>query len=242
MFDNVPFNIRYYFHRALFYLTIPIFSILFYYFGYTSERIDLISIGALIISCALCWADKDTLGALIIVLGFWIISRIIYFLPVDGYYLVFIYVMFIGICAYCINQVTAKITLVIIFYSMGAELYWYHINYANKPHIYYVVGLLALNELMRELLLNRVFILYRCFNYISGKIALDWQLRTIALVYYLLVLASTIEYFIRHLAGYSYITFVYDSFSPIASILSGACLTIIYMHYFYNQSKKHISA
>ena len=80
------------------------------------------------------------------------------------------------------------------------------------------------------------------FGYQTGKIALDWQLRSVLLAGYGLILLMLNEYFIRHLAGLQDVTFVYYNFTLAANLLSGITLTTIYMHYFYNQSRKHLPA
>jgi hypothetical protein len=242
VFGNVPFNTQYYFHRTLFYLTTPLFAVLLYYYGDNPEHFDLIYIGALGLSCAFCWADKDTLGALVILLGLWIVSQIIYMLPENMYNLVLVYTLCLILPITFRDNISAKVTLLITLFCIGAEVYWWQINYANKPQIHYFLGLLVLTDLARSLLFKRVFIVYEYFGWISGKTALDWQIRGTLLVGYLLLNLMLFEYFIRHLIGLSQVTFVYYNFTIIANILSGITLVIIYMHYFYNQSKKHLQA
>jgi hypothetical protein len=216
--------------------------VLLYYFGDNPEHFDLIYIGALGLSCVFCWADKDTLGALIILLGLWCLSEAIYLLPEHVYSLILTYALCLILSAIFIDQITAKITLVITLYSIGAEFFWWYTDYTNKPLIHYLIGLLALTGLARELLLKRVILLSEYFAIHSGKVALDWQIRTILSLYYVLMLLVVLEYFIRHLMNFPNLTFIYYKFSLVASILSGLTLILIYSHYFYNQSKKHIQA
>jgi hypothetical protein len=211
-------------------------------FGDNPSHFDLIYIGALSLSCVFCWKDKDTLGALVILLGLWGLSRLLYILPDSLYTLPFVYIFCCVTSLCCLTQTTAKITLIITIYSSGAEVLWWWIDYVDKPQVHYFVGLLAITVLARELLLKRVFILSEYFGFISGKIALDWQIKNVLLVGYLLVLLMVLEYFVRHLGGFKDVTFVYYSFSFIGTIISGITLALIYMHYFYNQSKKHLTA
>lgn len=238
----MPFNTLYYFHRTLFYLTTPLIVVLLYFFGSTPEYFDLIYIGALGLSCVFCWKDKDTLGAILILLGFWCLSETIYFLPRSTISLILIYAASLGISIFCYKNHTAKFTLIIILFTIAVELFWFKTGYENKPLIYYYLGLLASLELVRDLLFKRVLILSKYFGYISGKIALDWQIRTILLAYYILVVLMLFEYFLRHLFGFHNVTFIYYSYSFVAAIISGITLGIIYMHYFYNQSQKHLPA
>ena len=57
-----------------------------------------------------------------------------------------------------------------------------------------------------------------------------------------MIVLMLLEYFIRHLVGLKDITFVYYNYTLVADLLSGITLVIIYMHFFYNQSKKHLPA
>ena len=238
----MPFNIPYYLHRTLFYLTIPIFVVLFYLFGDTPEHFDLIYIGALVLSCIFCWTDKDTLGALVILLGLWCLSRTLYMLAHSDYILVSTYLSCVLLSFFYLKTKTAKVTLLVTLSCIGIELFWFFTEYGRKPTIHYLIALLTLTSISRELLLQRVFLLNKYFGYISGKIALDWQLKNILFIECTILLAMLIEYFIRHLAGFSNITYVYETFTLVANVLSGVTLIVIYMHYFHNQSRKHLPA
>ena len=195
------------------------------------------------LSCIFCWSDKDTLGALLILLGFWCVTHLLYLLPRGTTVTVYmVYTFCTVISIYRFKQTSTKITLVMILFSIGAELFWWNTSYVNKPHIYYYIGLLTLTDIARELLFRRVFLMSQYFGHQSGKIALDWQLRALLLAGYAFVFLTLLEYFIRHLTRLKDITFVYYHFSLAANSLSGIILATIYMHYFYNQSKKHLSA
>jgi hypothetical protein len=156
--------------------------------------------------------------------------------------MVLIYVFCTAISIYRFKQTSTKITLAILLFSIGAEIFWWNISYVNKPHIFYFIGLLTLMDLAMELLFKRVFLMSQYFGHQSGKIALDWQLKGILLAGYVMITLMLLEYFIRHLAGLKDITFVYYNYTLVADLLSGFTLVTIYMHYFYNQSKKHLPA
>jgi hypothetical protein len=195
-----------------------------------------------LLSCIFCWSDKDTLGALLILLGLWCVTHLLYKLPESTICMVLVYAFCIAISIYRIEQVSTKITLAITLFSIGAEIFWWNISYVNKPHIYYFIGLLTLMDLARELLFKRVLLMSQYFGYQTGKIALDWQLKSVILAGYMMIVLMLSEYFIRHLVGLKDITFIYYNYTLVANLLSGVTLTTIYMHYFYNQSKKHLLA
>jgi hypothetical protein len=106
----------------------------------------------------------------------------------------------------------------------------------------YWIGLLAVTVWLRQLLFNRVIIMHQHFGYTSGKMALDHQLGTILLVYYILVLFMIVEFFSRHLTGSYELLFVYNLFTPIATFISASTLAVVYMHYFNNESKRYLAA
>ena len=193
-------------------------------------------------SCIFCWSDKDTLGALLILLGLWCVTHLLYLLPESTTFMVLVYAFCMAISVYRFKQTSTKITLALILLCIGSEVFWWNISYVNKPHIYYFIGLLTLMDLAMELLFKRVFLMSQHFGYQSGKIALDWQLKGILLAGYVVITLMLLEYFIRHLAGLKDITFVYYNYTLVADLLSGITLVTIYMHYFYNQSKKHLPA
>ncbi|MFQ3190197.1 MAG: hypothetical protein ACI936_001327 [Paraglaciecola sp.] len=211
-------------------------------FGNNPENFDLIYIGALGLSCTFCWADKDTLGALVILLGLWCLSRLLFISLEYNYFLILTYIISLIISIYCFDQIIAKVSFILILYCIGAEIYWDLTEYSHKPQIHYFVGMLSLTLLARELLFQRVVILHEYFGYRSGKIALDWQIRGILFFDLILIFLMLLEYFVRHLAGFNQVTIVYYNFTLIATALSGITLAVIYMHYFYNQSKKYMSA
>lgn len=213
-----------------------------YLFGDNPEHFDLIYIGALGLSCVFCWADKGILASITTLLGFWCLSRGLYMLPDNLYILTLIYILCIFGATYYISNINAKVTFLIVIFSIGIEIFWIYAEYADKPRISYFVGLLVLTGLTREFLFKKVLLLHKYFNYISGKVALDWHIRWVYLIYYLIVLAMIVEYFLRHLGDMNQLTIIYYSFSPLANILATLTLIIIYMHYFYDQSKKYLKA
>jgi hypothetical protein len=241
-FSALPFSTQYYFHRSLFYLTTPLFVVLLYFFGGNPEHFDYIYIAALVLSCVFCWSDKDTLGALAILLGLWGLSQVIYMLPSNTYSLMVVYALCLVLSVAFLDQITAKVTLIVTLYSIGAEMFWWHIEYANKPQIHYLVGLLALTGLARELLFKRVIYMSEYLGIHSGKVALDWQVRWVLLIGYSFLLAVILEYFVRHLTEFSNVTIFYYQFEIAAQTLSTITLALIYMHYFHNQAKKHLAA
>lgn len=236
----LPGNANYYLHKALFYLTIPAFAVLLYLYGGNEQHFDRIYIVALCLSCLFCWSDKDTLGALLILLALWLLAKPMLYGPDALLFWIVIYGASLAISIYYFYHIAAKITLLLTLFTVGAETYWWLIDYEPKPKMHYWLGLLASTLWARQLLFNRIIIADYYFNYTSGKTALDTLLGNILYVYFYLVVFVILEYFLRHLAALSDLTLVYDHFSPIATAMSALTLVIIYMHYFYNQSQKHI--
>lgn len=153
---------------------------------------------------------------------------------------VLIYGGCLGISAYYFRYLTAKVVFIITLYSIAAEAFWAFNNYPFKPEIHYYIGLLSITVWLLQLLFNRVFIAYQYLGYVSGKTALDTHVSWILHVYFWLVLAVVLEYFLRHLAGYREIVTIYYLYPPASNVIAAITLMVIYMHYFYYQSKKHI--
>lgn len=234
-------SVRYYLHKVLFFLTTPLLAVLLYFYGGDAAHFDYIYIAALCVSSIFCWKDKDTLGALLILLGYWCLSKPLFMTPDSPIYWLVIYSSCIGISLYYIHHITAKILLIIVAFTICAEAYWWNFAYEHKPRMIYWVGLLALTVWLRQLLYNRIFIMHQYFGYTSGKLALDSHIGNILYVYYALVVLMILEYFARHLGGLHDLLFIYNLFTPVSTLISAVTLALIFMHYFYNHSQKHLA-
>lgn len=235
-------SFQYYFYKALFFLT-PIFLItLLYFYGHKGEYFDYINIGVLGASCVFCRKDKDVLSALIILIGYSCLAKFIYLAPDILIFGLLIYSASLAITLYYLQHITAKILLGFVLVSLGAEVYWWSIEYNNKPKMAYQIGLMALTVWLKQLWFNRVFIMSEYFGYSSGKIALDAHLDVILHSYVIMVTLMAVEYLVRHLMGIKELLIIYNLYPVVAIFTSLLSLGVIHMHYFYNQSKKHLSA
>lgn len=190
-------------------------------------------------SCYFCRKDIDTLGTLLIVLSYWLGSEALLVAPNNGYYLFPIYMTCFGLSLYFFKYATAKILFVYTSVTASAELYWWHIDYSSKPQIIYFVSLMALTLVIQRLLYNRALIMHDYFNHMAGKLALDGHVRRILNSYFALFALMTFEYLLRHIAGLKSALLIYNIFTPASTLISAFTLTVIYMHYFYNQTRKH---
>ena len=216
--------------------------ILLYLYGSTAEYFDNIYIMALGASCFFCWGDKDTLGALLALIGFLSLSKLLFIAPDSPLYWLLIYggCLVLSICYF--HHITAKILLGFVVFTVGAEIYWWNISYASKPMMAYQVSLIALTVWLRQLLFSRVFIMSKYFGYSSGKLTLDVHIGGIFYSYYVLVILMAVEYFVRHIAGIKDVYIIYNLYTPASTFVSSLTLAVVYMHYFYNQSQKHLPA
>jgi hypothetical protein len=234
-------SFRYYLLKLFFFLTPPLLAVLLYFYGGDAGHFDYIYIGALCTSCVFCGKDRDALGALLILLGYWCFSKPLFWAPDNPIYWFVIYVACFGVSFYYLNHITAKILLILVLFTVGAEIYWWSIAYENKPRMIYWIGLLALTVWLRQLLFNRIFLMHEYFGHTSGKVALDSHIGKILLVYYALVVLMIIEYFARHLGNVHELLLIYNLFTPVSTLISALTLAVIYMHYFYNQSQKYLT-
>jgi hypothetical protein len=216
--------------------------VLLYLYGGSAEHFDRIYIAALCVSSLFCWSDKDSFGALVVLLGYWLGSEALFAAPNEWLFKLLIYGGCLVLSFYYLKHMTAKILLVFIVLTISAEFYWLSIDYDNSPRMIYLIGLMSLTVWLRQLLFNRIFIMHEYFGYSGGKVALDSNIEDIFLIYYVLVILVTSEFFVRSVFGFVEVDFIYDLFAPISTLISALTLAVIYMHYFYNQSKKHLSA
>jgi hypothetical protein len=235
-------SVKYYINKCLFFFTTPLLVALLYVYGNKAAYFDYIYIAALSLSCFFCIKDKDTLAALIVLLGYWCLAKFLIHIPDTPSLNALVYVSCFWIAIYYFHVKTAKILLVITCFSIGAEYYWWISEYEHKPKMIYWTSLLAVTVWLRQLLFNRVIIMHNYFGYTSGKMGLDHQLGTILLAYYVLVLLMVAEYFARHLTGSNELLFIYNLFTPVATLISATTLAVVYMHYFNNESKKYLAA
>jgi hypothetical protein len=213
-----------------------------YVYGGEAEYFDYIYIGALCVSCIFCWKDKDSFGALVVLLCYWCLSKPLYAAPDTPLYWFLTYGGSLVIAVYYFHHLTAKVLLAYIVFAASVETYWWYTEYAGKPRLIYYIGLIALTVWLRQLLYNRIFIMSEYFGYSSGKITLDVYIGGIFYSYYVLVVLMITEYFVRHLTTIKSILIIYNLYTPASAFLSTLTLGVVYMHYFYNQSQKHLSA
>lgn len=235
-------SFQYYFYKTLFFLTPIILITLLYFYGSEYEYFDYINIGALAASSVFCRKDKDVLSALLPLLGYLCLVTLIYLAPDTLILGLLIYSASLAIALYYLPHITAKILLGFLLVSLGAEVYWWIIEYNSKPKMVYQIGLMALTVWLNKLWFNRIFIMSDYFGYSTGKVALDTHLGGIYYCYYILTTLMASEYLIRHLAGKKDLLVIYNLYPVIAMLISALSLGMIYMHYFYYQSKKHLSA
>lgn len=231
----------YYLNKFFFFLTPIALIILLYFYGNNPEYFDYIYIGALVFSGLFCWHEKDSFGAVIVLLGYNCLSKLVFKAPDEAFFWVVAYIISLGIAAYYIDLLASKILLAIVMFTIGAELYWYMVEYSAKPMMSYWIALLSLTLWLKQILNNRIFLMDELFGYTGGKLALDGHIGSVLNAYYLLIVLMIVEFYIRHLAGLKNALVVYNYFTPVTTFLSAVILAAVYMHYFYNQSQKHLS-
>jgi hypothetical protein len=217
-------------------------ALLLYLYGSTPRHFDYIYIGALCVSAIFCWQDKDSFGALVVLLCYWLLSKIIYIAPDTVFYRIVIYSCSLGIAIFYFRYPIAKVLTAFVVFTVCIEFYWWMSAYANKPRIIYFIGLMAIAVWLKRLLINRALLMSEYLGYSGGKVALDGNVGAILFGYFILLILMTTEYFIRHLTSFKDMLIIYDLFPPISMFMSALTLAVIYMHYFYNQSQKHLSA
>lgn len=133
-------------------------------------------------------------------------------------------------------------TFFVLVLVVSAEFYWLLIDYSFRPAVFYYAFLLTATFFARYVLLQRVRWMCEHFGYLSGKVALDWQLRWILNLYYVLNLAMICEYLVRHVIGFRGVVYIYNAFSELSLGLQLITLIAIYMNYFHSKMKNQLIA
>lgn len=101
------------------------------------------------------------------------------------------------------------IALVVIL-CIAAELYWLATGY-QAPNIYWYVFIININVLTRHFLFQRCFIMSKYFPRHYRSLDLDYSLHKICWYYNIIHIAVILEYFVRHILGFSQMTVIYEA-------------------------------
>lgn len=223
------------------YLTIPVILVLFCLFGDNPVFFDRVYTISLLVVSLFCINDKDILSCICILLLYWLGSEAIFSLG-SWFAKPIIYLISIGICCWFYRYCLAKLSLLFIFLSLAAEVYWRSNNYPFIPEIYYYVGMISLTTAAILILPKRLELMDRWFNHLSGRNALDYQVMIILKIYLFLHYLNLSEYFVRHVFAKQQIIFIYQWFPYISGFLSAVTLSVIFITFFHNKAKSYLFA
>lgn len=125
------------------------------------------------------------------------------------------------ILGYTLSRGKLRVYLM-VFYLMAiaSELYWYYTDY-SAPYILWPCFTLLEAVLLARFFKMRVFWIIEFNPKLEVKpIALDSQLIMIFYAFICLYSLYTLEYYVRHLLGFTEITYIYYAYPYIASCLS----------------------
>lgn len=229
-------------YRWLSYIVPPIFLSLFFIYGNESVFFDRLYLGALLASCYFCYRDKDALGAIIIVVLFWLASELLFILPNTLPFKIAVYGFSLTVALVYRQLLIGLLLAIMTVFGLIAEVYWQMTDYPHTPEMLYYFGLLSTCVVAKRLLYYRIPISSQYFNYTSGKIALDFRINGIFDLYYILCILNIIEYYLRHVSEHRDIMLMYTVWQPANVLLSLLTLSFIYHFYFKYQAKKHFTA
>jgi hypothetical protein len=173
---------------------------------------DRLYIGIIIFTAAVCFRNINIVSVLVIILlqrcveeAAWLglhnaytVKALLYSLAI----LISFYLRFDPLARY----VSATLILVI-----GAELYWYYIDYP-APEIYWYVTILITNLCSRYLVFSRLEIVDGFFPSRGRSTNLDWIVYKLMGTTIIIQCANIVEYLVRHLLGYSDVLIIYYSY------------------------------
>lgn len=130
------------------------------------------------------------------------------------------------------DKLVMRLALPIILICMGAELYWYVIDYP-APQLHFYIALILLSLLTRHLLFLRVILTEQYTQRKADFLALDWQLYEICTWSIVIMSLMLAEYIVRHCTHYSPM-FVYNNYPQITHTF-----TVLIIFYIMQQSFKN---
>lgn len=130
------------------------------------------------------------------------------------------------------DKLAMRLALPTVLISMGAEIYWYVIDYPT-PQLHFYVALILLNLLTRHLLFLRVILTEHYTQRKADFLALDWQIYEVCTWNIIIFSLMISEYIVRHFTHYTPM-FVYNSYPQIIHILS-----VLILFYIVQQSFKN---
>lgn len=104
-------------------------------------------------------------------------------------------------------------------FALVTELFWYATNY-NAPMIVWTCTLFTLTVAVRWSLRRRTFWMIHLFKKSGQSLLLDRQLIIATMSYLTLHIVMVLEFYVRHLLGFSNVTTIYYSYQYIASVIN----------------------
>lgn len=202
---------------------------------------DRLFLGVIIFTAILCRKDINIVSALAIILLQHLFEEFAWlYLPNYDLADIPIYLTGLWISYYFWYDWVSKILLANSVLAICAEFYWDVIGY-NAPSIAWYVGLMIVCIVVRHLIFIRVGFIDMYFPEKGKSINLDWVLYKINVFVVLTQTLVLLEYFARHILGYSSVLLVY-SYSPymihgLSTLIIWAAFSESYKQLILNQLK-----
>jgi hypothetical protein len=196
---------------------------------------DRLYIGILIFTAIICRKNINVVGIIVILLIERIIEELLWFSFVDHFYnlwtvKILVYTA-LGFMLYKLWYDTmAKVALPCLLLSIGADLYWYVIEYANAPGIYWYNIIIAQSLLVRYLLFSRIELTEDFFKMPAESSNLDWFIYQITRLYIIIQALNISEYLLRHsgIERFSHIQIIYNIYPYLIHLIGTFTLWILF--------------
>jgi hypothetical protein len=187
---------------------------------------DRISLLAALSIMAYFYSDKNLVTILLIVTTGRFFDEIMWLIHFDTYwYKIIIYTAALWIFYIFRYDSLAKIGLVGLFLVCVAEIHWFISDYETPPHITWPVILMIEEITVRHFLFMRPVIFKKVSSDLKS-LPLDWRLYKVSALFLLLLIASILEYLVRHVLFINSL-FIYNAYPYIAHALACFILWIV---------------
>ena len=204
-------------------------ALVFAYIGYLSFGyplyFDRLFFIVLVVLLTIYKFNKNLFTLGVILLGIRLVDELLFQFSSLGYSK-FVYYASCGFVAYKLkfDKLASNLLIPLLFLCILVELFWLYTNYSS-PRVHTYVALLALNCVLRFLLLSRVPLFKTQWNFNVNSITLDYSLYRLSGVYGIAVSVMIIEYLIRHTTNLSPLV-IYKIYPYLTQLIS---LWVLYL-------------
>jgi hypothetical protein len=158
--------------------------------------------------------DRDLFVVLLCILLGRFVAQALLLFPIESSYVLvkcFYYLLVVFCCYISRKDKLAIFSLMLLFCMLVSELYWWIIDYKHTPQFTYYAAAIAIDLIIRKVILQRTVSL-DVTSYLPSLRLFLWQTYTLTGVYIIVLSLTIFEYFVRHILDVQ-ILVIYNAYS-----------------------------